>query len=84
MVQRTAQKSFHLLIEALADLAKFRFGNAAVGLQGLHQIIHVAGGDAAGVGLHHHSVERLVDPAAGLQPASRVRSCHGAALGWPG
>jgi hypothetical protein len=23
-------------------------------------------GDAAGVGLHHHGLERLVDPAAGL------------------
>ena len=28
-------------------------------------------GDAAGLGLHHHGVERLVDPAAWLQPVGK-------------
>jgi len=66
MVQRPAQKGFDLLIKVLSAAANFRFGDAAVGPQVLHQGIHLAGGDAAGVGLHHHGVERFVDPAAGL------------------
>jgi hypothetical protein len=68
MVQRPAEKSFHLLIEALADATHLRFGDAAVAAQCLNQGIDFAGGDAAGVRLHHHGVEGLVDPAAGLQP----------------
>ena len=36
MVQRSAQKGFDLLIEALADAAHLRFGDAAVAAQSFH------------------------------------------------
>ena len=52
----------------LADAAHLRFGDAAGSAQRLHQGVDLAGGDAAGVGLHHHGVEGLVDPAARLEP----------------
>ena len=52
----------------LADPAHLRFGDAAGAAQGLHQRVDPAGGDAAGVGLHHHGVEGLIDPAAWLKP----------------
>jgi hypothetical protein len=68
MVQRPAQKGFHLLVQPLADAAHLRFGDAAGSAQRLHQGVDLAGGDAAGVGLHHLGVESLVDPAAGFEP----------------
>ena len=68
MVERPAQKGFHLLVKALADAAHLRFGDAAGPAQGLHQGVDLPRGDAAGVGLHHHGVEGLVDPAARLEP----------------
>ena len=37
MLQRPAEKGFHLLIEALADAAHLRFGDAAGPAQRLHQ-----------------------------------------------
>ena len=49
--------------------ADLRFGDAAGPAQRFHQSVHLPGGDATGVGLHHHGVERLVDPAASFQPA---------------
>jgi len=52
----------------LADAAHLRFGDAAGSAQRLHQGVDLAGGDATGVGLHHHGVEGLVDPAAWLEP----------------
>ena len=75
----------------LADPAHLRFGDAAGAAQGLHQGINLPGGDAAGVGLHHHGVESLVDPAAWLEPVGEeaalpqlllLRSL--AAMVWPG
>ncbi len=71
MVQRPAQEGFDLLVEALADAAHLRFGDAARPAQHLHQGIDLPGRYAAGVGLHHHGVERLVDQAAWLQPAGK-------------
>ena len=68
MVEWPAQKGFHLHIEALADPAHLRFGDAAGAAQGLDQGVDFPGGDAAGVGLHHHGVESLVDPAAWFEP----------------
>ncbi len=71
MVQRPAEKSYHLLIEALADATHLRFGDAAVAAQGHRQVIDCTGGDAAGVGLHHQGVKGLVDPAAGLKAVGK-------------
>ena len=68
MVQRPAQKGFHLLVQALADAAHLRFGDAARPALRLDQGVDLAGGDPTGVGLHHHGVEGLVDPAAWLEP----------------
>jgi len=39
MVQRLAEKNFHLLTEALADATHLRFGDAAVAAQGLHHCV---------------------------------------------
>jgi len=52
----------------LADAAHLGFGDAAGPAQRLDQGIDLAGGDAAGIGLHHHGVEGLVDPPAWLEP----------------
>ena len=52
----------------LADAAHLRFGDAAGAAQGLDQGVDLAGGYAAGVGLHHHGVEGLVDPAMRFEP----------------
>ena len=52
----------------LADAAHLRFGDAAGPAQRLHQGVDLPGGDAAGVGLHHHGVKSFVDPATRLEP----------------
>ena len=79
MVKRLLQEGFHLLIEALADAAHLRFGDAAGSAQRLDQGVDLAGGDPAGVGLHHYGVERFVDPAVEFEPVGEV-----AALPQPG
>lgn len=68
MVQRPAQKGFHLFIKALADAAHLGFGDAVRTAQRLHQSIDLPGGDPTGVGLHSHGVEGLVYPPAWLEP----------------
>jgi hypothetical protein len=47
-----------------ADMCLGRFDLAA---QRRHQFVHLAGGDAEDVGVHHHSPQGAVDPAAGFQ-----------------
>jgi hypothetical protein len=68
MVQRTAQKGFHLHTCAMADATYLRFGDPAGAAQGLHQGVDLPGGDTAGVGLHHHGIKGLIDSAAWLKP----------------
>ena len=68
VVERPAQQRLHLLVEPLADAAHLRFGDAARTTQRLHQGIDLPGGNATGVGLHHHGVEGLVDPATWFEP----------------
>jgi hypothetical protein len=80
LFRRPAQEGLHLLIETLADAADLRFGDAAGPAQRFHQGVDLPGGDATGVGLHHHGVKGLVDPAAGLEPAGE----EAAALPQPG
>ena len=67
LLQGAAQERLHLLVDLLADATHLRLGDAALGAQGRHQGIDLAGGDSADVGLHDHGVEGLVDPSAGLE-----------------
>ena len=67
VLQRPVQEGLHLGIEALADAAHLRFGNAALTAQRHHKFIHLAGGDAGDVGLHHHRPQGTVHPPAGFQ-----------------
>ncbi len=66
-LQRPAQKSLHLGVQPLADAAHLRFGDAALTAQRGHQLVHLAGGDAGDVGLHHHGPQGPIHPAAGFQ-----------------
>jgi hypothetical protein len=66
-LQGTVQEGLHLGVEALADAADLRFGDAALAAQGGHQLVHLAGGDTGDVGLHHHRPQGPIHPAAGFQ-----------------
>ena len=66
LLQGPVQEDLHLLVDVLADAVHLRLGDVALGAQGAHQGIGLAGGDAAKVGLHDHGVEGLVDPSARL------------------
>jgi hypothetical protein len=75
----------------LADAAYLRFGDAASAAQRLHQGNNLPGGNAAGVGLHHHGIEGLVHLAAWLEPIGKEAALPQlllrrslAAMGWPG
>ena len=65
--QRALQEGLHLGVEALADAAHLRFGDAALTAQRHHQLVHLACGDSGDVGLHHHRPQGPVDPPAGFQ-----------------
>ena len=68
VVQPPAQEAFTCTPVPLADAAYLRFGDAAGAAQRLHQGVDLAGGDTTCLGLHHHGVESLVDPASRLEP----------------
>ena len=63
----TVLEGLHLHVDVGADAADLGFRDAALNPQGCHQGIDLPGGDAANVGLHHHAIERLINPAAGLE-----------------
>ena len=67
VVQPPAQEAFTCTPVPLADAAYLRFGDAAGAAQRLHQGVDLADGDTACLGLHHHGVESLVDPASRLE-----------------
>ena len=62
-----------------APATHLRLGDAALGAQGRHQGIDLAGGDATDVGLHDHRVQSLIDAAAGLE--DRGQEAAGAQFG---
>ena len=66
-LQRPGQKGLHLGIDVLTNATHLRLGDAALGTQGGHQGINLAGGDAVDVGLHDHGEQGLIHPAAGLE-----------------
>jgi hypothetical protein len=92
LLQGPVQEGLHLHVDLLADAAHLGLGDAALDAQGGHQGIDLAGGDAADVGLHHHGIEGLIHPAAGLE--DRGQEAAGCAVwgsagrcrppGWPG
>ena len=49
-------------------------GDAGVGAERDHQIVDAAGRDAVDVGLHHHRIQGLVDPAAGFEDGREERA----------
>jgi len=73
-LQRPVQEGLHLGIEALADAADLRFGDAALTAQRHHQLIDFAGGDAGDVGLHHHGPQGPVDAAAWFEEGGEEAS----------
>ena len=66
-LQGPAQEGLHLLVDLLTDATHLRLGDAALGAQGGHQGIDLAGGVPSDVGLHDHRIEGLIDPAAGFE-----------------
>lgn len=52
-IQRPVQEGLHPHVEALADAAHLRFGDAALASQRCHHLIDFAGGNAGDVDLHH-------------------------------
>ena len=63
----TVLEGLHLHVDVGADAADQGFRDATLNPQGCPQGIDLPGGDAANVGLHHHAIERLINPAAGLE-----------------
>ena len=61
------KEGLHLLVDLLTNATHLRLGDAALGTQGGHQGINLAGGDAVDVGLHDHGEQGLIHPAAGLE-----------------
>jgi len=66
-LQRPVQQGLHLSVQSLADPADFGFGDAALAAQRHHQLVHLAGGVARDVDLHHHRPQGPVHPPAWLQ-----------------
>jgi len=66
-LQRPVEERLHLQIDLSADAAHLGFRDPALGAQGCDQGIHLAGGDAGHVGLHHDGVERLIHTPTGLE-----------------
>ena len=62
------------LVELSADPGHLGLGDAGVGAERDHEIVDAAGGDAVDVGLHHHRIQGLVDPAAGFENAGEERA----------
>jgi hypothetical protein len=71
--QRAIPERRHLLVQISADAAHLRLADAAVGAQGPHQVVDLAGGDPMQIGLHDHREQGLVDPAAPLQQRGEER-----------
>ncbi len=60
-------------VEAGTDPGHLGLGHAGPAERG-DQVIDAAGGDAVDVGLHHHRVQGLVDPPAGLEDLGEERA----------
>ena len=67
LLQGPVQEGLHLDVDVSTDAACLGFGDAALDAQGRHHRIHLAGGDATDVRLHHHAIESLINAAAGFE-----------------
>ena len=74
VVQRPGAERADDLVQAGADPRDLGLGDPGVDAQRLDQVVDAAGRDAVDVGLHHHRVQRLVDPAAGLEDRREERA----------
>jgi len=62
------------LVEPFADPRDLGLADSRPDAEGLDQVIDAAGRDPVDVGLHHHRVQRLVDPAAGFEDHREERA----------
>ena len=62
------------LIQSPTDAWDLRFRDAGVHTEHCDKVVDTAGGHPVHVGLHHHGVERLIDPAARLQHLGEERA----------
>ena len=72
LLQGPVQEGLHLDVDVGADAAHLGFGDAALDAQSRHQRIHLAGGDATDLRLHHHAIEGLINAAAGFEDRWQV------------
>ena len=73
VVQRPAAERLHLLVQAGADPAHLRLGDARLDAQRLDQVVDRPGRDPVDVGLHHHRIKGLVDPPPRLEDRREER-----------
>ena len=63
LLQDPVQEGLHLDVDIGADAAHLGFGDAILDAQSRHQRTHLEGGDTTDVGLDHHAIESLINPA---------------------
>ena len=78
-IEGPLQEGLDLGVEALADAADLRAGDAGVRADRGHQGVDFPGGDALDPRLHDHRIQGLIDPPPGLQ--DRGEEAAGAELG---
>jgi hypothetical protein len=61
------------LVQAGADPRYLGLGDPGLDTHRLDQVVDRAGGDAAHVGLHHHRIQRLIDPPTRLEDRREER-----------
>ncbi len=74
VVELAGPERAHHLVESRTDARHFRLGDPRVDSQRGDQIIDGPCGHTGDVGLHHHRVEGLIDPATRLQDAREERA----------
>lgn len=67
-VEGALQEGLDLGMEALADAAHLRAGDACIRADRRHHGVNLAGGEALDPGLHDHGIQGLIDP----PPGSRI------------
>jgi hypothetical protein len=67
VVQAAGSERVDHLIQAGADAGHLGLLDPRVRTQGADEVVNGAGGDPVDVGLHHHRVQRLIDPPPRLQ-----------------
>ena len=73
MPERASAERADDLVQAGADPRHLRLGDPGLDPHRLDQVIDRPGGDATHVGLHHHRIQRLVDPPPRLEDRREER-----------